>query len=88
MRRPLYFFYWKGRVTVASERTLARLKESGKSIDKKIMEENGWVATCMYYTDDEGNGKWRCSHCGKIFKKNPYYKNFCSNCGFSLVMES
>ena len=36
----------------------------------------------LYYVNDEGKARWKCSECGKICHKDPAEKNYCSRCGF------
>ena len=35
----------------------------------------------LYYTNDEGKARWKCSECGKICKRDPSEKLYCSTCG-------
>lgn len=55
--------------------------------DGRIMKEARF-ATWTYYTNDEGKPRWRCSACGKICKRNPHYKQYCSTCGSKMKMEA
>ena len=41
-----------------------------------------------YYVNDEGHARWRCSNCGKICRKHPYEKRFCSKCGAHMTMNT
>ena len=41
-----------------------------------------------YYTNDEGKARWKCSECGKICKRLPVEKLFCSHCGCAMRLES
>lgn len=41
-----------------------------------------------YYTNDENKPRWKCSACGKVCKRNPHYKLYCSNCGARMRMEA
>ena len=34
-----------------------------------------------YYVNEEGEARWKCSCCGKVIKKAPFFKLYCSNCG-------
>lgn len=45
-------------------------------------------ALWIYYTNDEGKGRWKCSKCGKVCKRNPHDKIFCSRCGKRIVLEA
>lgn len=49
----------------------------------EIMKEARF-GTWQYYTNDENKARWKCSECGKIVKKLPYEKNYCSRCGAKL----
>lgn len=40
-----------------------------------------------YYTNDEGKARWKCSACGKICKRRPTDKRYCSQCGKPMRME-
>ena len=42
----------------------------------------------VYYYNDEGKARWKCSECGKVCKRNPYYKQYCSRCGAKMRMEA
>lgn len=44
-------------------------------------------ATWRYYLNDEGKARWRCSNCGKLCRRNPHDKKYCSNCGSRVEME-
>lgn len=62
--------------------------------DAEIVEEaiallkgEGETAVWKYYQNDEGRARWRCSNCGKICKRNPHDKRFCSICGRAMRME-
>ena len=41
-----------------------------------------------YYTNDEGKARWKCSECGKVCKHDPYYKQYCSQCGSKMRKEA
>lgn len=45
-------------------------------------------AVWMYYTNDEGKPRWRCSNCGKVCRRNPHDKKRCSECGGHMRMEA
>ena len=53
-------------------------------IDVENQEEAVWI----YYTNDEGKARWKCSNCKKICKHNPYYKRYCSQCGKRIRLQS
>lgn len=42
----------------------------------------------LYYTNDEGKARWKCSECGKIVRRSPSFKLYCSHCGAKLKMEA
>lgn len=44
-------------------------------------------AVWQYYTNDEGKARWRCSECGKICRRDPRDKKFCSACGAEMRCE-
>lgn len=35
----------------------------------------------VYYTNDENKARWKCSECGKICRRDPADKLYCSHCG-------
>lgn len=50
----------------------------------KRAEFGKWV----YYMNDEGKARWKCDQCGKICRRNPHDKIYCSNCGAKMSMEA
>ena len=52
------------------------------------MEKQIKFGKWLYYINDEGRARWKCSECGKICKRNPREKLYCSRCGARLKMES
>ena len=48
----------------------------------------GRTATWVYYVNEEHKARWKCSACGKICRKDPREKFFCSNCGAKMERES
>ena len=46
------------------------------------------ITTWEYYTNDEGWPRWRCRNCGKIVRRNPHDKKYCSACGKRIKMSS
>lgn len=52
------------------------------SVDKEA-KFGKWV----YYVNDEGKARWKCSECGKICHKDPVEKNYCSRCGSKNTKE-
>ena len=47
------------------------------------MNEGVWI----YYLNDEGKARWRCSNCGHYVKHLPTNKLYCSVCGARLFLE-
>ena len=45
-------------------------------------------ATWLFYRNEENEARWKCSSCGKIVRKNPHDKRYCSCCSKPMVMES
>ena len=45
-------------------------------------------AVWQYYTNDEGKARWKCSECGKVCRRDPRDKKFCSACGAEMRMEA
>ena len=54
---------------------------------EKIMKEARF-GKWLYYRNDEGKARWKCSECGKIVKRLPSDKFYCSRCGVKLRLES
>ena len=54
---------------------------------EKIMKEARF-GKWLYYRNDEGKARWKCSECGKVCKHNPYYKLYCSHCGSKMRLEA
>lgn len=54
---------------------------------EKIMKEARF-GKWLYYRNDEGEARWKCSECGKIVKRLPSDKFYCSRCGVKLRLES
>ena len=44
--------------------------------------------TWQYYTNDEGKARWKCSECGKVCRRDPREKRYCSACGCEMGMEA
>lgn len=42
----------------------------------------------LYYVNDEGKARWKCSECGKIIRRGVFEKYYCSNCGARMSRES
>ena len=62
--------------------TARRVAELLKKLDVPV--EAKW----HYYMNDEGKPRWRCTNCGKLCRKNPYDKHWCSTCGARITLES
>lgn len=45
------------------------------------VEKEAKFGVWKYYTNDEGKARWKCSICGKICRRDPADKLYCSNCG-------
>lgn len=45
-------------------------------------------AKWVYYVNDEGRARWRCSRCGKICRRDPNDKKWCSGCGARMEKEA
>ena len=45
------------------------------------------VAAVWEYHHDEHGIWWKCTSCGKICRKNPREKRYCSRCGAEMKME-
>ena len=43
------------------------------------MNKEAKFAKWLYYINDEGKPRWNCSQCGKVCRRDPYDKRFCSN---------
>lgn len=52
-----------------------------------LLKREGEGAVWKYYLNDEGRARWRCSWCGKICRRNPHDKRYCSICGRAMRME-
>lgn len=52
------------------------------------MNKEARFGTWVYYTNEENKGRWKCDQCGKVCKRNPYYKLYCSNCGAKMKLEA
>lgn len=42
----------------------------------------------VYYVNDEGKARWKCDQCGKICRRDPHDKHYCSNCGSKNTKEA
>ena len=52
------------------------------------MMKEAKFAKWVYYTNDEGKPRWKCSECGKLCKRRPTEKRYCSWCGAKMEMEA
>lgn len=52
------------------------------------MEKPAKFGKWVYYINDEGHARWKCSLCGKICRRDPRYKFYCSNCGARNTKEN
>ena len=52
------------------------------------MEKEAKFGKWIYYFNEEHKARWKCSICGKICRKRPDMKNYCSNCGCKMTFES
>lgn len=52
------------------------------------MMKKAVFGTWVYYTNDEGKARWKCSICGKIVRRFPAEKLYCSKCGARLHTEA
>lgn len=52
------------------------------------MMKEAKFAKWIYYLNDEGKARWKCSKCGKICRRNPHDKRYCSWCGAKMEMEA
>lgn len=55
---------------------------------KRLYELLTAPATWEYYRNDEGKARWRCTSCGKVCKRNPHDKKYCSVCSKPMKMEA
>lgn len=52
------------------------------------MEKEARFGKWIYYVNDEGKARWKCSECGKIVKRPPDEKLYCSRCGAKMTCQS
>ena len=52
------------------------------------MQKEAKFAKWIYYLNDEGKARWKCSECGKVVKHNPHEDYYCKNCGCKMSMQS
>lgn len=46
-----------------------------------MIEKPARFGKWLYYRNDEGKARWKCSECGKIIKKRPWEFLYCPFCG-------
>lgn len=51
------------------------------------MEKPAKFGKWVYYINDEGKARWKCSLCGKVIRHGKEVKFYCSNCGARLTPE-
>lgn len=51
-----------------------------------MIEKEAKFGVWLYYVNDEGKARWKCSECGKICHKHPYEKRYYSKCGAKMKM--
>ena len=52
------------------------------------MEKECKFGTWLYYTNDEGKARWKCTNCGKIIRRGAHEKKRCSVCGAHISEEA
>lgn len=52
------------------------------------MDKQAKFGKWLYYVNDEGKARWKCSECGKIIRHGVHEKLYCSHCGARLQPES
>jgi DNA-directed RNA polymerase subunit RPC12/RpoP len=52
------------------------------------IEKEAKFGTWLYYINDEGKARWKCSECGKIIRHGAHEKLYCSHCGAKMKPES
>ena len=54
---------------------------------EKIMKEARF-GKWLYYRNDEGKARGKCSECGKLVHRLPIEKLYCSKCGAKMSLEA
>ena len=49
-----------------------------------MVEKEAKFGKWVYYINDEGKARWKCSECGKIIKGRQFEKLYCSRCGAKM----
>ena len=52
------------------------------------MNKEAKFGVWKYFMSEDDRAKWKCSECGKVCKRNPHDKLYCSNCGAKMKMEA
>ena len=52
------------------------------------MQKEAKFGKWIYYVNDEGKARWKCIECGKICRRDPRDKRYCSNCGSRNMKEN
>ena len=50
-----------------------------------MIEKEATFGTWLYYVNDEGKARWKCSECGKIVHRFPAAIQLFSRCGARLM---
>ena len=53
-----------------------------------MMEKPAKFGKWLYYINDEGKARWKCSECGKIIRHGAAEKLYCSHCGAKMSREA
>ena len=52
------------------------------------MEKEAKFGKWLYYMNEEGKARWKCSVCGKIIRHGAEEKLYCSRCGSKMRKEA
>ena len=52
-----------------------------------MIEKEAKFGRWVYYVNEEGKARWKCSLCGKMCKRRPEGKLYCSRRGARLKQE-
>ena len=64
-----------------------RLRQTCDLMEQAAAALKNTSAVWQYHNDEHGTW-WGCSKCGKVCRKNPHEKRFCSRCGRVMTLES
>ena len=53
-----------------------------------MIEKEASFGKWLYYINDEGKARWKCSCCGKIVRRLSMDKLYCSHCGAKMRLEA